>query len=43
MRQAEGPGQCKNQPVIARQYKSNHAGGQDRDADSGGHRDDLTQ
>jgi hypothetical protein len=43
MQQAEGPGQYKNQPVIARQYQSNHAGGQDRNADSGRHRDDLTQ
>jgi hypothetical protein len=43
MQHAEGPGQCKYQPVIARQYKSNHAGGQDRNAYSGRHRDDLTQ
>jgi hypothetical protein len=28
---------------MARQYKSNHAGGRDRNADSGRHRDDLTQ
>ena len=38
-----GLGQYKNQAVIARQYRSNHAGGQDRNADSGRHRDDLTQ
>ncbi len=43
MQQAESPGQCKNQSVIVCQYESNHAGGQDRDADSGRDCDDLTQ